>query len=424
MHAIGRRAAAGKESASVLRMTIGQQLREARQHVGLSREQIAHSTKVPLPRIEALEQNAFESLPPGVSLDDLVRDYACEVGLDPEPLVRSVHAEHVAVPDEWKVFTEEIDTFPREGHEPTLVVEHDFVDDIIERVRAGQAAVVPAVMSPHADTLRSRGRLVHLALLAFALIAAAGWGAYVYERTRLSPTADSKSGSAMAQDLDIASTGASGAARVGRATAASGTTDAMQTSRTTDEIGESNVSDAIVTGVAGAAEAADATPQNKNALPRGGAHFTPEGRAEPTLSARRASSAPATSVSPTAASSVDVSGSWALAADIEIGSDATSQAARLGYVLDLQQVGNRITGTGRKVTENGQAVDESDQVTLKVAGGIARDRLTLTFTEHSINHIGYGRYVLILQNDGTLLGRFASDVPRVGGTVAAARQRN
>ena len=53
----------GKDPASATGMDVGRELREARLRAGLSREQISQSTKIQLPKIEALEHNDFTQLP-------------------------------------------------------------------------------------------------------------------------------------------------------------------------------------------------------------------------------------------------------------------------------------------------------------------------------------------------------------------------
>jgi cytoskeleton protein RodZ len=74
-------------------MDVGNELRQARQQAGLSREEIAQSTKIQLAKIEALEANAFGRLPDGIYLDGIVKAYARTVGLDPDVMVQRVHAE-------------------------------------------------------------------------------------------------------------------------------------------------------------------------------------------------------------------------------------------------------------------------------------------------------------------------------------------
>jgi cytoskeleton protein RodZ len=66
----------------------GGKLREARERRGVSLRQIAGTTKISVPALEALERNDPSRLPGGIFSRALVRSYASEVGLDPEATVR------------------------------------------------------------------------------------------------------------------------------------------------------------------------------------------------------------------------------------------------------------------------------------------------------------------------------------------------
>jgi cytoskeletal protein RodZ len=65
----------------------GRKLREARERRGLSLRQIANATKISVPTLEALERNDITRLPGGIFSRGVVRSYAIEVGLDPEPTI-------------------------------------------------------------------------------------------------------------------------------------------------------------------------------------------------------------------------------------------------------------------------------------------------------------------------------------------------
>lgn len=66
----------------------GGKLRQARERRGVSLRQIAASTKIAFPALEALERNDISKLPGGIFSRAFVRSYAIEVGLDPEETVR------------------------------------------------------------------------------------------------------------------------------------------------------------------------------------------------------------------------------------------------------------------------------------------------------------------------------------------------
>jgi cytoskeletal protein RodZ len=65
----------------------GGKLRTAREARGISLRQIAATTKISVPALEALERNDISRLPGGIFSRAIVRSYAVEVGLDPEVTV-------------------------------------------------------------------------------------------------------------------------------------------------------------------------------------------------------------------------------------------------------------------------------------------------------------------------------------------------
>src|SRR5687767_11630244 len=84
-------------------MNVGTELKQARDQAGLSAEQISNRTKIQLYKIEALENNEFDRLPQGIYLDGIVRAYAHEVGIDPEPMVERVRLQRGTLPGDWEV---------------------------------------------------------------------------------------------------------------------------------------------------------------------------------------------------------------------------------------------------------------------------------------------------------------------------------
>lgn len=66
----------------------GAALRQARERRGVSLRQIADTTKISVPALDALERNDISRLPGGIFSRAFVRAYAREVGLDAEQTVR------------------------------------------------------------------------------------------------------------------------------------------------------------------------------------------------------------------------------------------------------------------------------------------------------------------------------------------------
>ena len=141
----------------------GSELRFSREWAGLTAEMVAQRTKFKLYRILALEEGDFDSLPHGPQLDAIVRAYATEVGIDPEPMVQRVRAERGIRP----------------GDE--LMTAHDSVD-FERRSVAGDVPLAVSSAPIAADAVKTveptRRTVVFSAL---ALLALLGWGSYLYE---------------------------------------------------------------------------------------------------------------------------------------------------------------------------------------------------------------------------------------------------
>jgi hypothetical protein len=106
---------------------------------------------------------------------------------------------------------------------------------------------------------------------------------------------------------------------------------------------------------------------------------------------------------------------------VESSSYERFEGLKLGYDIQLEQTGNRVTGTGRKVTENGDGIGSRVQTPISVAGTISGDRLTLTFNERGARRPTEGKFVLLLDDSGTMRGRFSSNAAQSSGTVEAHR---
>jgi cytoskeletal protein RodZ len=67
--------------------SFGARLRDARERRGVSLREIANATKISVGVLEALERNDISKLPGGIFGRAFVRNYAIEVGLDPEATI-------------------------------------------------------------------------------------------------------------------------------------------------------------------------------------------------------------------------------------------------------------------------------------------------------------------------------------------------
>ena len=69
---------------------VGRKLRQARELRGVSLEELCLRTKIPVPRLQQIEQGNFGALPPGIYARGMLRAVAREVGWDPERLAASL----------------------------------------------------------------------------------------------------------------------------------------------------------------------------------------------------------------------------------------------------------------------------------------------------------------------------------------------
>jgi transcriptional regulator with XRE-family HTH domain len=117
----------------------------------------------------------------------------------------------------------------------------------------------------------------------------------------------------------------------------------------------------------------------------------------------------------------DVTGTWKVATHVESSSYASYSGLLLGYEMEIEQDGDRVTGTGRKILENGTEINPRGQTPITVSGVVDGDRLTLNFTERGARRASQGTFTLMRDADGMLRGRFTSDAAKSSGSVEARR---
>jgi hypothetical protein len=72
------------------------------------------------------------------------------------------------------------------------------------------------------------------------------------------------------------------------------------------------------------------------------------------------------------------------------------------------------------VSENGRKIGSSAQTSLSLAGTIHGDHLTMAFTERGTRR-ATGKFVLQIEENATMRGRFASTAAQPSGIVEARR---
>jgi cytoskeletal protein RodZ len=391
-------------------MPVGLELKQARERAGLSAEEVSHRTKIQPHQIEALESGDFQALPYGVYLEGIVRAYAGEVGLDQAALVERVRQEQPQLVDDWNLSL--VDATPSNGRrvapvqiQPTPIdfSENPFDSEFAER------APIPAKAEPKNDTgneerERPTRGLAGLALPIVSVIAVIGWGAFFYERMR--PT-----------DFSVT-----------REVATSANAD-ERSARTESATNVPSEAKAVLESTPGAvppvSDAARDVARDRNLAPQrtpAPPPPIPEPTSTPDASKqddrpREEGLPPATAVRPP---TIDVSGPWSLATQVEMSSEAPGAGSRLGYEIEMKQDGSHVEGQGRRITENGAALDSPAQTPISMTGTVQGNRLTLIFTEGSAAST-VGKLVMLVEDD-VMHGRFSSAATRSSGTVEARRR--
>jgi 1A family penicillin-binding protein len=123
-----------------------------------------------------------------------------------------------------------------------------------------------------------------------------------------------------------------------------------------------------------------------------------------------------------AAPASDLSGWWELTNRIDETNYEQYKGLRLGYRIQLEQDGNRITGRGQKWTEDGHSVAAAARSPISVSGSIDGRQVTLNFTEHGARRSTSGGFTWTLSADRTALrGSFWSTAADTRGRSTAVR---
>ena len=422
-------------------MTVGSELKGARERTGLSQEEISERTKIQLYKIEALESDDFARLPQGIYLDGIVRAYAHELGLPHEPLVERVRAERGTLPGDWPVpFAVPIDLHPHgsehqndasspeihvlddlDGSNPldSFATESDSPPAPVARQEQRESYAPAAVPLPHRQVRQARRSGPVLALL--AVLVALGLGAFLYQSR---PSDDGARADRAA--VEPAENRASPA---GTAVGTSGRPPAGEPAETTSRRFTENVITDRDVAPRPEPEALTLDTPRTSDTPSSARRETSKPVVPPAAAARarpaetattpRASASPETAVE--TASVSDVTGAWTLATHVESSSLARFQGLQLGYEMRLKQDGDRVTGVGRKVTENGAGIGKRAQTPVTISGRIDGDRLLLNFVERGTRRRTQGKFDLLIDESGTLRGSFSSNAAGSSGRVEAHR---
>ena len=130
-------------------MTVGTELKQAREHAGLSPEHISERTKIQLYKIDSLENGTFELLPQGIYLDGIVRAYAQQVGIDPEPLVERMRLERGKLPGDSEIpFAAPIDLRGSSAPRTVRTIDVSAGDDALSSFAAESTVAAVPIAGP------------------------------------------------------------------------------------------------------------------------------------------------------------------------------------------------------------------------------------------------------------------------------------
>lgn len=116
-----------------------------------------------------------------------------------------------------------------------------------------------------------------------------------------------------------------------------------------------------------------------------------------------------------------LSGDWVMNTRVESSRLERYEGLRLGYRVTLRQQGNRISGSGWKVSEDEQTIGTAGQTPITFDGTLNDDRLELTFTERGRRRVTVGKLVLARHSDNAMQGRFSSSAAQSIGVVEIYR---
>lgn len=116
----------------------------------------------------------------------------------------------------------------------------------------------------------------------------------------------------------------------------------------------------------------------------------------------------------------NLNGDWHFTTHVRSATPQEFEGLALVYRLRLKQDGERVTGKGQKISENGKALSTRQRTPIAVEGEREGNRLMLKFTERGARRASGGTFFLRLDEEG-LRGTFASDAAGSKGEVSAER---
>jgi transcriptional regulator with XRE-family HTH domain len=400
---------------------VGAELARARESLGLSRDDLARRTKISAAHLQALEHNHAHQLPPLVYVQGFVRTCARELGLDPDETVKRYLAQFTSdAGDVWVTNTPDnpSELFGSEEAEPH---------------RAGIASTVPVVEPQRPVAVRRPWP----AVTPVAAAATDRPRETRHDAARVEPTGQPDARPAAPHPPQVVthhpSASMSSTIRPLRllaaglvAAAASFLVVTLLFSRGGPQA-QWPRGDPAVVGQQADSQIEEA-PASAAARMWEGA--PPASTEEPARADQRAPwagppvpPAPDADAPPqeAALAAGDLTGWWQLTNRVDAATVPSYTGMELGFRLQLEQDGTRVTGHGQKWSENGRSVPPAARTPITVDGTVVGGRLELVFTEQGAHRTSSGRIVLQQSGDGLLQGTFASGAARARGTSYARR---
>ena len=390
-------------------VTPGHELRTARERLSLSREQISSRTKIQVRKITALEDDALDQLPTGIYLDGIAAAYAREVGLDAETFIRRLRT-HVAPPP----------------------------PETLERIAAARQSAKHRPRDVGLSVAHSMGAFAAVAIvLAIATIGVRLYpGPFAIEPQEVTLTGTlAEREPAARPEIDSQFRWERGTTGSEPVTEAAGSPSVAEPAPPAGPSRPEVVADLELTHpvpleVPTPVETHPITRahvERRTAVTDGvERHAVIEEReAPPVIADQKAIQSLAVASPPTQSTPVpprsSLTGVWTLETEVESSSLRAFKGLRLGFRLELRQHGDRIEGTGQKVTENGIALSGARRTAITVHGTLGEGRMRLAFGEQGGLRRTTGTLDLVIDKNGVLRGVFASEAGRSAGAVEGRR---
>lgn len=342
-------------------MSAGGELERARVALGLSLEEISHRTKVTVEHLSAIERQDLDELPPLIYTTGFLRVYASELSLDSDDLV----SRYLSELDERATLREfESEEVPRPGSATEAIRRPwrpaQFLPDPSPgEVEPNAAGVsVPGVVESRDEQLLPM--------------------AMTLEPSRPNWRA------ALATVLGLL----------------------------------------LLASIAGAVGyiAGSRSDQPRSAVVSSSASPDAEGRTTPPADdAVRVGNERSTEAVRDSEASTDLNGAWTFTNRVDSTSYGAFKNLTLGYHVRLHHRGDRVWGEGFKTTENGRVIAQPGRTPIALEGTVDRGIVELQFTEQGARRSTGGRFVLNIEEDGSLVGTFSSAAANSSGESRARR---